>query len=1455
MHRDRGRPRSFATRWPRRAWIAVLLVLILLLSSLPSLRADAPSSATSPTAAALPPLASTPTRAANSPSLAPKAVERSTDPDGDSLCSLGVLPYCSGRYDGSPNAPASPDGSAPSSWKDITPPSNNPAARTLPAETYYPSGHDDVLFGGTGFNTTDSETIYYGDTWSFANHVWTELIANTSCTPTTCPSGRAGAMIAYYPASNALILFGGYITVQISEFYYTVVYNDTWMFSGGTWTNITSSTGTAPSPRFEGAMTYDPSDNEILLFGGSNANGNSLGDTWTFSAGQWKNITADEGGPTGYTENPSLAPSPRAGAAVANSPAGYVMLFGGENTIADGTPITIENNCYGSYYYNQSFSVVAWWFYQGKWAPVGGWADTEAGLCAPPPPPIPTTPNAVPFGPALDANPPCGRVSPALGWSPQNERFVLYGGKGPIIQAGVCSGLLENLNDTWTYAEPTGGGFYWAYAGDSGDPRNSSEMGYASDFTDGYFEIFGGTGATVADFGTTWRFYEIVHSGLTGPTAWDTAGINLINNGPFVASGYGGSGDLSISFTETPLKDKLNTLDSGTGCGWFYNGTSTILDFQGVLTFHCEPGPSSFNVYRLTALVIDEKNSSDRASASWIFTVVPPEAENIYSEYIGYFYSTVSFTNRFTIFTEVDDIAASKISASMDGVNIPFTQSSGDPNLWNASVNMAPFPAGTDALQAEAYFGGAWTQNATYDVTEVNFPGWLLSVFAYVGATESIHSVGAGPYNKSFIINESYAWNLDNALGFSFPMELLGGDYNTVPSLMVVFTVTSEGDLSVQGKLPLSLPTIDIGVASITVTASFSLSGTFDVVGTGVHWVQAEAIVQISADLSASIPIYGFSILGIDVGFYLQVNINPAVTLNLILAPATTPSQDLIPGIGIMIQKFFGSFSLALSASVNFGIGIASIGLGAGVSVALEFVLNPGISIEDGWVNGSIFVTASFLWWSDSWNIISGTIYSWDPPASFERGDSTTPSGYNNDGNGTKWVTQGRYYASGSYDGYTWNAVASSGPAISDIYPYTEVSGAPAYDGDDFFYTNDNIRQPITDGLGIGVAHLNSTSNTLTELPAIDDPGYYEVVAPQATTLPDGNVYVLWAGLPNSEATISSPLNLTSLALQGAPFYPNNDTWGPIHTFSSTRFAESYQVDATHNAGDVLELVANTPLVGDATPESLIEYDLSTGAVLANISVVGESEVVSLRGDANLTEVQGLNGNFTLLGLPTGTPLAIAYQPPIGDVLSSASFVEGSTSALVLLYRGGNGSELVLYDADDTTPIAALPLGGNTFEAEGIASGDTYYVFVRTTTGIMGWSESGSTFSNLTSIGQLKTQNYGLVQVGGSIVVYSLAITGGNSSFPIKSLEFDEIGAALPPVPIPASVKAPTTTSPGPGPNYLLYLGMLAVAVVLLLAVVYLLTRRRPPPDALAPWVPAGAADPTPTDAPTPPSG
>ncbi len=188
--------------------------------------------------------------------------------------------------------------------------SDQPSQRATPAMAYDAVDHYVLYFGG-GWNVGES----VGDTWTFANGTWTNITANL----TSAPSPRENALMTYDAGDEYVLLFGGYTDNGHGGIgSYTL--HDTWKFTAGAWTNITAFSSTAPPPRFMGAMTYDYTDGYALLFGGDQLGYNAMADTWTFSTGNWTDITTSSG----------PAPPPRNFASLTDDPAdGYLLLFGG----------------------------------------------------------------------------------------------------------------------------------------------------------------------------------------------------------------------------------------------------------------------------------------------------------------------------------------------------------------------------------------------------------------------------------------------------------------------------------------------------------------------------------------------------------------------------------------------------------------------------------------------------------------------------------------------------------------------------------------------------------------------------------------------------------------------------------------------------------------------------------------------------------------------------------------------------------------------------------------------------------------------------------------------------------------------------------------------------------------------------------------------------------------------
>jgi PKD repeat protein len=165
-----------------------------------------------------------------------------------------------------------------------------------------------------GDSATESIPIAVLTAWEGA-HQW----SNVGSLGVAAPSPRASAQVAYDPALQAVILFGGDTSTGASA--------DTWEFVDNIWINLTSSLPTAPSARFGGTMVYDSVDSSLVLFGGT-AGSTLLNDTWEFNGATWT------------LAHPTVSPSSRAFAQMAYDPLdGYVVLFGGTTSVPGIAPV------------------------------------------------------------------------------------------------------------------------------------------------------------------------------------------------------------------------------------------------------------------------------------------------------------------------------------------------------------------------------------------------------------------------------------------------------------------------------------------------------------------------------------------------------------------------------------------------------------------------------------------------------------------------------------------------------------------------------------------------------------------------------------------------------------------------------------------------------------------------------------------------------------------------------------------------------------------------------------------------------------------------------------------------------------------------------------------------------------------------------------------------------------
>ena len=135
--------------------------------------------------------------------------------------------------------------------------------------------------------------------------------------PALAPSGRVNAQLVYDDATNALLLFSG------QDYTGAVPLIDTWTWNGSTWTRLHPVH--SPGPRTSAAIAYDPTTQQVVLFGGmslANIGGTPfLGDTWTWNGSDWTQ------------QHPANSPSTRMLASLAyDAASGQLVLFGGKHT-------------------------------------------------------------------------------------------------------------------------------------------------------------------------------------------------------------------------------------------------------------------------------------------------------------------------------------------------------------------------------------------------------------------------------------------------------------------------------------------------------------------------------------------------------------------------------------------------------------------------------------------------------------------------------------------------------------------------------------------------------------------------------------------------------------------------------------------------------------------------------------------------------------------------------------------------------------------------------------------------------------------------------------------------------------------------------------------------------------------------------------------------------------------
>lgn len=143
------------------------------------------------------------------------------------------------------------------------------------------------------------------------NDTWTWRNGWRQLSPATSPTPRNGPNLVYDPTAHTVVLFGG---ADANGTYL----NDTWTWDGVTWTQQHPPLSPPGRELDVPEMAYDAASKTVILFGGS-SNG-ALGDTWEWNGRTkaWRQLF------------PATSPSPRQFAPLAYDPlTREIVLFGG----------------------------------------------------------------------------------------------------------------------------------------------------------------------------------------------------------------------------------------------------------------------------------------------------------------------------------------------------------------------------------------------------------------------------------------------------------------------------------------------------------------------------------------------------------------------------------------------------------------------------------------------------------------------------------------------------------------------------------------------------------------------------------------------------------------------------------------------------------------------------------------------------------------------------------------------------------------------------------------------------------------------------------------------------------------------------------------------------------------------------------------------------------------------
>ena len=187
-------------------------------------------------------------------------------------------------------------------WDPYQDPSG-PAWRDLHSMAYDWVNKGVLLYGGYKISfkaSANGSSVPVNDTWIWKGRAWTNLKPKSLPNPV-----RSSAAMASNLATKKIVLFGGEVGISAGW-----ALNDTWIWDGVTWKQVFPKH--IPPSRKGHSMTYDPSTNRILMFGGYARWGAQVPrkDLWAWDGKDWTLLDAGKSGGPGHRIEPGFAAIP-----------------------------------------------------------------------------------------------------------------------------------------------------------------------------------------------------------------------------------------------------------------------------------------------------------------------------------------------------------------------------------------------------------------------------------------------------------------------------------------------------------------------------------------------------------------------------------------------------------------------------------------------------------------------------------------------------------------------------------------------------------------------------------------------------------------------------------------------------------------------------------------------------------------------------------------------------------------------------------------------------------------------------------------------------------------------------------------------------------------------------------------------------------------------------------------